>query len=176
MRHIPPKSVGHRTCHTRWSFTQRDHLVPTLVCTIQFTQGTTCLTVNVLNFLATLFQQLLLLALVSLMIYVTHFLLPIEMQKRPGINTCSIFQKNLCIATPSSLSCPQAGIRCNLRIIARTSLSCPLTGIHHTLLLKSNNVPLPSKTIPANTQVLQRGSSSSSFIGLMRVVVWKGGR
>jgi hypothetical protein len=115
------------------------------------------LTVNVLNFLATLFQQLLLLALVSLMIYVTHFLLPIEMQKRPGINICSIFQSNLRIAAPNSLSCPPVNIYCNLRIVAHTSLSWLLAGIRRTLFLKSNNVPLPGKTIPANAQVLQRG-------------------
>jgi hypothetical protein len=37
------------------------------------------------------------------------------------------------------------------------------------------SVPLLGKTVPANTRVLQRGLSSSSFIGLMRVVVLKGG-
>jgi hypothetical protein len=58
---------------------QRDHLVPTLVCAIQFTLGTTCLTVNVLNFLATFFWQLLTLALVSLTIRITCYLLPIGM-------------------------------------------------------------------------------------------------
>jgi hypothetical protein len=58
---------------------QKDHLVPTLVCVIQFTLGTTCLTVNVLNFLATFFRQLLTLALVSLTIRITCLLLPIGM-------------------------------------------------------------------------------------------------
>jgi hypothetical protein len=47
---------------------QRDHLVPTLVCVIEFTLGTMCLTINILNFLASLFRQLLALALVSLTI------------------------------------------------------------------------------------------------------------
>jgi hypothetical protein len=66
---------------------QRDHLVPTLVCVIQFTLGIACLAVNISNFLATLFQHLLSLALVSLMIRVMRFLLPIGMQKRPGVST-----------------------------------------------------------------------------------------
>ncbi len=141
----------------KFTVRQRDHLVPTLVCAIQLTLGTTCLTVNVLNFLKTLFQQLLLLALVSLMICITHSLLPIGMQKRPGVNTSNIFQSNLRIIVHNFLSCPQANIHCNLHIIARSFLSCPPTSIRHTLLLRSNNVLLPSKTIPMDTRVLQRG-------------------
>ncbi len=58
---------------------QRDHLVPTLVCVIQFMLGTTCLTINITNFLATLFWQLLTLALVSLTIRIMRFLLLIGM-------------------------------------------------------------------------------------------------
>jgi hypothetical protein len=61
------------------------------------------------------------------------------------------------IVAPSSLSCPLAGIRCNLCIATRTSLSCPLAGIRRTLLFGSNNVPLQGKTIPTDAQVLQRG-------------------
>jgi hypothetical protein len=66
-------------------------------------------------------------------------------------------RRNLCIATHSSLNYSPAGIWCNLRIVVWTSLSCPLISICHTLLLKSNNMPLPSKTLLADTQVLQRG-------------------
>jgi len=116
-----------------------------------------CLTVNVLNLLAIFFQQLLSLALVSLTICVMHFLLPIGMQKRPSISMCSIFQSNLRIAAHSSLSCPPAGIHCNLHITAHTFLNCPPTGIRHTLLLRSNNMPLPSKIVPVDVRILQRG-------------------
>jgi hypothetical protein len=152
---------------------QRDHLVPTLVCTIQFTLGTTCLTVNISNLLAMLFRQLLTLALLSLTICVMHFLLPIGMQKRLGVNTHSIFQNILRITTHSSLSYPPVGIRRNLHIVARSSLSCPPAGIcrnlciathsslnclsagmRRMLLLKSNNVPLSGKTVPTNMRVL----------------------
>jgi hypothetical protein len=63
------------------------------------------------------FRQLLTLALVSLMICVTRFLLPIEMQKCPGVNTRNIFQSNLRITTQSSLNCPSVGIRYNLRAV-----------------------------------------------------------
>jgi hypothetical protein len=96
------------------------------------------LTVNVSNFLATLFQQLFLLALVSLTIRITRFLLPIGMQKRSGINMHSIFQSNL-------------------RIIACSSLSCPLAGIHRTLLRRLSSVLLPGKTVLANARVFQKG-------------------
>ncbi len=96
----------------------RYHLVPTLVCAIQFTLGTVCLTINVSNFLATFFRQLLTLALVNLRIRVMHFLLPIKMQKCPGVNTHNIFQSNLRIIACSSLNYPPAGIRCILRIVA----------------------------------------------------------
>jgi hypothetical protein len=112
---------------------QRYHLVPTLVCAIQFTLGTACLTINVSNFLATLFRQLFTLALVSLRICVTHFLLPIRMQKCPGVNTHNIFQSNLRIVACNSLNYLPVGIRCILRIIVRSSLNCPLVGIHHNL-------------------------------------------
>jgi hypothetical protein len=95
---------------------QRDHLVPTLVCAIQFTLGTTCLTVNISNFLATLFRQLLTLALMSLMIRVTRFLLLIKMQKPLGVSTRNIFQRNLHIDTRSFLSYSPVGICRNLRI------------------------------------------------------------
>jgi hypothetical protein len=78
------------------------------------------------------------LALVSLMIRVTCFLLPIEMQKRPGVSMRNIFQSNL-------------------HIIVRGSLNYPPTGIHRTLLLRSSSVPLLNNTIPMDTQVLQKG-------------------
>jgi hypothetical protein len=94
--------------------------------------------VSVSDFLATLFQQLFSLALVSLTIRVTCFLLLIEMQKRLGISTRSIFQSNL-------------------RIVVRSSLSYPLVGIHRTLLLKSSNMPLLGKTVPVDVRVVQRG-------------------
>jgi hypothetical protein len=154
---------------------QRDHLVPTLVCVIQFMLGTTCLTINVSNFLATLFQQLFMLALVSLTICVMRFLLPIGMQKHPNVSTCNIFQSNLHIITHSSQSSPSIGIRSNLRIAARSSLSCPpdgirrnlriaahnflshpLAGIRRMLLLRSNSVPLSGKMVSADTRVLVR--------------------
>jgi hypothetical protein len=67
------------------------------------------------------------------------------------------FESNLRIAMCSSLTCPLAGICHNLRIAACTSLSCPPAGIHRTLLFRSSNVPLPGKTVPADTRVLQRG-------------------
>jgi hypothetical protein len=109
-----------------------------LVCAIQFTLGTACLTMSISNFLAMFFQQLLSLALVSLTIRITCFLLLIGMQERPGVNTHSIFQSNMCIAA------------CN-------SLSCPSVGIHRTLLLRSSSVLLPGNTVSANTRVFQRG-------------------
>jgi hypothetical protein len=56
-----------------------------------------------------------------------------------------------------SQSCPPAGIRSNLRITTRSSVSCPPVGIYRTLLLRSSSVPLPSKTIPTDARVLQRG-------------------
>jgi hypothetical protein len=58
---------------------KRDHLVPTLVYVIQFTLGTACLTDNITNFLVSFFRQLLSLAVVSLTIRVTRFMLPIGM-------------------------------------------------------------------------------------------------
>jgi hypothetical protein len=84
------------------------------------------------------FQQLLSLALVSLTIHVTRFLLPIGMQKRSGVSMRNIFRNNLHIAT-------------------RNSLSCPLAGSHRMLLLISSSVPLPGKTVPVDTRVVQRG-------------------
>jgi len=36
-------------------------------------------------------------------------------------------------------------------------MSCLPVGIYRTLLLKSNSVPLPSKTIPTDARVLQKG-------------------
>jgi hypothetical protein len=126
---------------------QRDHLVLTLVCAIQFTLGTTCLTVNVSNFLTTLFRQLFTLALVSLTIHVTCFLLPIKMQKRPSISTRSIFRRNL----HSSLNCPPTNIRCNLRIAMRNSLSCPSAGICRNLRITAHR--LASVTICASLRV-----------------------
>jgi hypothetical protein len=36
-------------------------------------------------------------------------------------------------------------------------MNYPPVGIHHTLLLRLNIVPLPSKTVPTDTQVFQRG-------------------
>ncbi len=86
-----------------------------------------------------------------------RFLLPIGMQKRPGVSTRNIFQSNLCIAMCSSLSCPSGGIRYNLGIVARSSLSCLPTSIRHTLLLRSNSMPLPGKTVPTDGRALQRG-------------------
>ncbi len=86
-----------------------------------------------------------------------HFLLPIGMQKRPGVSTCSIFQSNLHIVVRSSLSCPPGGIRCNPGIVARSSLSCSPASIRHTLFLRSSSMPLPGKTVPANGRALQRG-------------------
>jgi hypothetical protein len=88
--------------------------------------------------LATLFQQLFSLALVSLTIRVMHFLLLIRMQKHPGVNTCIIIQSNLRIATRSSLNCPPASI-------------------HRTLLFRLSNVPFLGKTVLADAQVIQRG-------------------
>jgi hypothetical protein len=52
----------------------------------------------------TFFGQLLTLALVSLTIRVMHFLLPIEMQKRPGVSMRNIFQSNMPITAHNSLS------------------------------------------------------------------------
>jgi hypothetical protein len=77
-------------------------------------------------------------------------------EKRPGVSTGNIFQSNLCI-------------------VAHSSLSRLSTGIRRTLFLKLNIVPLPRKSILADTQVLKGASSSCSFIGSMRVVVLKGG-
>jgi hypothetical protein len=57
---------------------------------------------------------------------------------RRGVNTCNIFQSNLCITT-------------------RISLSCSPVGIHCTMLLRSSNVPLPGKMVPADARVFQRG-------------------
>jgi hypothetical protein len=94
------------------------------------------------------------LALVSLTIHVTRFLLPIRMQKCSCISMRNIFHNNLCIATHSSLSYPSASIRCNLRIAMRSSLSCLPTSICHTLLLRSSSVPLPGKTVLMDTQGL----------------------
>jgi hypothetical protein len=74
---------------------QRDHLVPTLVCAIQFTFGIACLMVSVSNFLVILFRQLLSLALVSLMICVTHFLLPIECKSVRALARAT-FSKVIC--------------------------------------------------------------------------------
>ncbi len=91
------------------------------------------------------------------MIRVTRSLLLIRMQKRSNVSTNNIFQSNLSIIAHSSLSCPHANIHYNLHIVARNYLSCPLTGIRRTLLLKSSNVPLPGKTVPMDTRVLQRG-------------------
>ncbi len=119
--------------------------------------GIVCLTVSVLNLLAMFFLLLLSLALVSLTICVTRFLLPIGMQKHPSISMCSIFQSNLRIAARSSLSCPPAGIHCNLHITAHTFLNCPPAGIRHMLLLRSNNVPFLSKIVPVDAWILQRG-------------------
>jgi hypothetical protein len=136
---------------------QRDHLVPTLVCTIEFMLGTACLIVNVSNFLATLFWQLLSLALVSMTIHITRFLLPIGMQKCPSVSTRNIFQNNLHIVMRSSLSCPPAGIRHNLHITVRSSLSYPLIGICRMLLLRLSSVPFLGNTISKDVQVLQRG-------------------
>ncbi len=132
--------------------------------------------VNVSNFLTTLFWQLLTLAMVSLTIYVTRYLLPTRMQKCPSVNTRNIFQSNLGITTHSSLSCLPAGIRRNLRIVVRSSLSCPLAGIRRnlhiaahsslssspvgircTLLFRSSSMLLPGKTILADAWVFQRG-------------------
>jgi hypothetical protein len=175
----------------KFTVCQKDHLVPTLVCAIQFTLGIACLTVIISNFLATLFRQLLSLALVSLTIYVTCFLLPIGMQKHSSVSTHNISQSNLCIATCSSLNCPLAGIHHNLRIVTHSSLSYPPIGIHRTLFLRSSSVPLPGKTVLMDMRGLlflfvhwfnegccvEGGASpSSSFIGLMRVVVLNGGR
>jgi hypothetical protein len=153
------------------------------------------LTVSVLNFLVTFFWQLFSLALVSLTIHVTHFLLPMGMQKRPSVSARSIFQsnlritahnslsyllagirRNLRIATHTFLSCPPIGIRRNLHITAHTSLSCSPAGICHTLLLKSSNVLLLGKTVLTNAQVLQRGLLFLFVHWLMRVVVLKGGK
>jgi hypothetical protein len=133
----------------KFTVRQTNHLIPTLVCMIQFTLGIACLTVKVSNFLATLFRQLLSLVLVSLKIRVTHLLLPIRMQKRPGNSTRNIFQSNLHIVTHISLSYQPTSICRNLHITARSSLNCSLSSIHRTLLLRSNNVPLPGKTVLA---------------------------
>jgi hypothetical protein len=87
----------------------------------------------------------------------SHYAFPVAYrEKRPGVSMCNIFQSNLCIAAHSSLSC------------------LPI-GICRTLFLRSNSVPLPRKSVLANTQVLKGASSSCSFIGSMRVVVLKGG-
>jgi hypothetical protein len=53
--------------------------------------------------------------------------------------------------------CPPAGIRSNLRITTHSSMSCPPVSICRTLLLRSSSVPLLSKTISTDAQVLQRG-------------------
>ncbi len=140
---------------------QKDHLVPTLVCAIQFMLSTMCSTVNVLNFLATLFWQLLKLALVSLTIRVMRFLLPIGMQKRPGVRTHNIFQSNLHIATHSSLSCPLAGIRCNLRMVVRSSLSCPSASIRPNLRIAACSfLSYLSAGIRRNLRIATRNSLS----------------
>jgi hypothetical protein len=115
-------------------------------------------------------------ALVSLTICVTHFLLIIGMQKRLSISMRSIFQNNLritthnslsclptgihhnlCIVARNFLSCPSTGILRNLRIVAHNSLSYPPVGIRRTLVLKSNNMPFPSKMVLADMWVLQKG-------------------
>ncbi len=90
------------------------------------------------NFLVMFFWQPLSLALVNLMICITCFLLPIGMQKCPGVSTLNIFQNNLRIAAHNSLTCPPVGICC-------------------MLLLRLNSVPLPGKTIQADARVVQRG-------------------
>ncbi len=119
--------------------------------------GIACLTVSITNFLATFFQQLLSLALVSMTIHFTCFMLPIGMQKHQGISTRSIFQSNMCIVVCNSLIYPPGGIRCNLCILVRSSLNCSPAGIRRTLLLRSSNVPFPSKTVPADVRAFQRG-------------------
>jgi hypothetical protein len=129
---------------------QRDHMVPTLVCAIQFTLGTTCLTVNVSN-----------------LCIATHSSL-----------SCSslCIRRNLCIAARSSLSYPLVSICCNLRIITRISLNSPPIGIRHnlriatrnslsypsanircTLLLRLSSMPLLGKMVPTDARVLQKG-------------------
>jgi hypothetical protein len=164
----------------KFTVRQRDHLVPTLICVIEFTLGTTCLTINISNFLATFFRQLLALALVSLTIRVMHFLLLIEIQKHSGVSTRSIFRSNLhitarnplscppicirhnlCITTRNSLSCPPVGICYNLCIIMRSSLSCPPVGIHYNLRITTHNsLSCPSICICHNLRVNARNSLS----------------
>jgi hypothetical protein len=170
---------------------QRYHLIPTLVYAIQFTLGTTCLTVNVSNFLATLFRQLFTLALVSQRIRVMHFLLPIKMQKCPGVNTHNIFQSNLRIIARSSLNYLPAGIRCILCIVARSSLNYPSIGIHHNLGIVARNFLSCSPTSicynlcivthsflscpPANTRnnlcITMRSSMSCPLVGIYRTLL-----
>jgi hypothetical protein len=173
MRHAPPNSAGHRICHTQRSFhlkcgedhdgchqihdTLKGSLGSHLGLCDPVHAGHFFLTVSISNFLAMHFWQLLSLALVSLTICVTCFLLPIGLQKRQCVSTPNIFQSNLRIDALSSLSYPLAGIRRNLHIAAHTSLSCPPARIRCMLLLRLSNVPLPGKTILANARVLQRG-------------------
>ncbi len=79
------------------------------------------------------------------------------MQKHSGVSMHNIFQSNLCIVAGNSLSCSPAGIRCNLRIVVHSFLSYPPAGICRTLLLRSSNVPLSSKMVPADARVFERG-------------------
>ncbi len=146
---------------------QRDHFIPTLVCVIQFTLGTTYLTVNVSNFLATLFWQLLTLALMSLTVRVTHFLLPIRMQKCHGVNMHNIFQSNLHIATCNSLSRPPAGIHHNQRIVAHSSLSCRPTGNRHNQRITARSfLSCPPASIRRNQRIATRNFLSCPSAGI----------
>jgi hypothetical protein len=139
-------------------------------------------TLEVLGFTPTLGQSgvatllaLLSLALVSLTIHIMHFLLPIGMQKCPGISTRNIFQSNLHITACNSLSCMLAGICRNSHNTACNSLSCPLAGIRCMLFLKLSNVLLSGKRLWRMHGSSKGASFSSSFIGLMKVVVLRGG-
>ncbi len=153
---------------------QKDHLVLTLVCTIQFMLGTTCLTVNMSNFLAMLFRQLLTLALVGLTIHVTHFLLPIGMQKPTCVSMHNIFQSNLRITARSSLNWSSTNIHHNLRIIVRNSLSCPPAGIRRNLRVVScSSLSCPPTGICRNMCITAHSSLSCLPIGICRILLFR---
>jgi hypothetical protein len=132
------------------------------------------LTVNVSNFLATLFRQLLTLALVNLTIYVMRFLLPIRMQKRPGISMRNIFQNNLCIIEHNSLSYLPVGICHNLHIAMRNSLSRPSAGICRNLHIAArNSLSCPSVGIHRNLRIATHNSVSYPLAGIRRTLLLK---
>jgi hypothetical protein len=136
--------------------------------------GPTCLTVNVTNFLATLFWQLFLLALMGLTIYVSCCLLG-----------CKSIQA-LAHATFSKVICASL---CTTLWVARRAESDVIQASLHAALWAARRLVSVARCSFDRAACLSQAkrfqqthgpskgaSSSSSFIVLMRIVVLKGGR